>query len=174
MQRRRGPLAVIIGVISVATVFAFAATASAAKKKTYKLEASMTGAVEEPPGDPNGSGSADLKLVTRKGRPKGKVCFDITFRGIDDPVAAHIHKAPPGVAGPIVVPFFEGTAAFPSPIEDCVKAKRRLVNQIGKNPADFYVNLHNAAFPAGAVRGQLEKRGSGSTDGGGGGGGGPY
>jgi hypothetical protein len=173
MQRRRGLLAAIAGAISIVLVFALIGGAAVAKKRTkvVKLNTALSGVVETPPGDPDGSGTADFKLKTRKGKPKGKVCFRFTFQGIDDPMAAHIHEGPPGVAGAIVVPFFEGTTAFPSPIEDCVKAQRALVKRIGKHPGDFYVNLHNEAFPAGAIRGQLGK-GGGSTDGGGGGG--PY
>jgi hypothetical protein len=158
MQRRRGLLAVIIGAISIALVFALAGGTAVAKKKkkTYKLNATLSGAVEVPPGDPDGSGSANFKLTTKKGKPEGKVCADFTFQGIDDPTAAHIHPGGPGETGPPVVPFFEGTP-MPSPISTCVKAERALVKDIGKNPGDYYVNLHNDAFPAGAIRGQLEK-----------------
>jgi len=171
MHRRRGLLVAIVGVLAAVLALGLIGGAAAAKKKkVVKLNAALSGAVEIPPGDPDGSGNADFKLVTKKGKPKGKVCFDITFQGIDDPVAAHIHEGAPGVAGPIVIPFFEGTTPMPSPLEDCLKAKRGLVKRIGKNPGDFYVNLHNAAFPEGAIRGQLGKGGSG----GGGGGGGPY
>jgi hypothetical protein len=171
MSRRRGLLAAIVGAISIVLVFALIGGAAVAKKKktkVVKLNAALSGAVETPPGDPDGSGTADFKLKTKKGKPKGKVCFKFTFQGIDDPMAAHIHEGAPGVAGPIVIPFFEGTTAFPSPIEDCVKAERALVKRIGKHPGDFYVNLHNGAFPAGALRGQLEKGAAGS------GGGTPY
>lgn len=31
-----------------------------------------------------------------------------------------------------------------------------LIEEIGNNPEAFYVNLHNAAFPGGAIRGNLE------------------
>ena len=159
MHRRRGPAALIVGAISMALVLSLAGGTAVAKKKkkTYKLNATLSGAVEVPPGDPDGSGTANFKLVTKKGKPKGKVCADFTFQGIDDPVAAHIHPGGPGETGPPAVPFFEGTTPMPSPISTCVKAKRGLVKDIGKHPGDYYVNLHNGAFPAGALRGQLEK-----------------
>jgi CHRD domain len=176
MKRRRGLAAAVVGVISIALVFALAggATAAKKKKKTYRLNATLSGSVEVPPGDLDASGTADFKLVTKRGKPKGKVCADLTFQGIDPPTAAHIHPGGPGETGAPAVPFFEGSTPMPSPILDfCVKAKRGLVKDIGKNPGQYYVNLHNGAFPAGALRGQLQKKGGGgSTDGGGGGGGG--
>ena len=112
MQRRRGLLAVIVGAISIALVFALAGGAAAAKKKkTYRLNANLSGAVEEPPGDLDGSGTADFKLVTKKGKPKGKVCADFTFQGIDPPTAAHIHPGGPGDVGPPAVPVLRGSHA---------------------------------------------------------------
>jgi hypothetical protein len=32
-----------------------------------------------------------------------------------------------------------------------------LAKDILKDPADYYVNVHNAEYPAGALRGQLSK-----------------
>ena len=165
MHRRRGLLAVIVGAISIVLVFALVGGAAVGKKrKTVKLFApDMIGAVDVPPGDPDGSGEASFKLK----KTKKRICFNISFQGIDNPTDGHIHEGDPGVAGAIVVPLFTGTPGLPSPISDCVKAKKSLIKQIAKHPGDFYVNLHNAAFPAGAIRGQLGKGGGGSTDGGG-------
>jgi CHRD domain len=173
MKRRRGLAVAVVGVISIALVFALAGGAAVGKKKktVKRFAPDMVGAVDVPPGDPDGSGEASFKL----NKTKKKVCFNISFQGIDNPTDGHIHKGDPGVAGAIVVPLFTGTPGLPSPISDCVKARKRVIKQIIKRPGDFYVNIHNDAFPGGALRDQLQKkRGGGSTDGGGGGGGVQY
>jgi uncharacterized membrane protein YgcG len=170
MKRRRELAATIVGAISIALVFALVGGAAAGKKKrTVKLVGpNMNGQVEEPPGDQDGSGKATFKL----NKDRKRVCFEVTFQGIDNVMAGHIHEGAEGVAGPIVVPMFEDPAGLPSPISDCVKAKRALIKQIGRNPGDFYVNIHNEEFPAGAIRAQLKKKGGGGGSGGGSGGGG--
>jgi CHRD domain len=170
MTKRRGPLVAIVGAISIVLVLALIGGAAVAnkKKRTVKLFApNMVGAVDVPPGDPDGSGEASFKLK----KTKKKICFNITFQGIDNPTDGHIHEGGPGVAGPIVVPLFVDTPGLPSPISDCVKAKKSLIKQIGKHPGDFYVNIHNDAFPGGAIRDQLQKKSGGGGSGGGGGGG---
>ena len=68
-------------------------------------------------------------------------------------MAAHIHKGGPGVAGPVVVPF---GAAYKS--KGCVKAPAAVAAAIQKRPGAYYVNVHNAKYPAGALRGQLSER----------------
>ena len=60
---------------------------------------------------------------------------------------AHIHEAPAGIAGPIIVDFsgqLNGTGLADLNLADVLA-----------NPTNHYVNLHNADFPAGAIRGQL-------------------
>jgi hypothetical protein len=42
-------------------------------------------------------------------------------------------------------------------VSACVEVDRELALAILKHPADYYVNVHNAEFPAGAARGQLSK-----------------
>ena len=100
-------------------------------------------------GDPDGSGTASLRLNPGQ----EEICFDVRVSNIQLPATgAHIHRAPAGVAGPVVVPL-------PSPTSEtttgCVDVDRALVREIIRNPEQFYVNIHNAAFPGGAVRGQL-------------------
>jgi hypothetical protein len=123
----------------------FLAASAFAATKTFTV--SMSGKAETPKGDPDGKGTAKVTLNSSTGR----VCFKLTWSGIGNPVAAHIHKAKKGVAGPVVIPFFGGTAKHTG----CVKASKKLVGQIIKSPASYYVNVHTQAFPAGALRAQL-------------------
>ena len=159
MNARRGVTLAIIGAIAVALVLAVAGGAIAGKK-TVKVGAELSGQDEVPPTGV-GSGAADLKLKKKK----KKVCFDISFEGLSsDTTAAHIHKGNPGVNGPIEVGLFEGVQT--SPVDGCVKAKKKLIKKIGKKPKKYYVNVHTTEHPAGEIRGQLHKgksEGSGSN-----------
>jgi hypothetical protein len=72
-------------------------------------------------------------------------------------VAGHIHEAPVGVNGPVVVPLFNGMDnRFVFHQSDEVMASPALAQAICDNPAGFYVNYHTTRFPGGAVRGQLD------------------
>jgi len=73
-------------------------------------------------------------------------------RDIDRAVAAHIHEAPVGVAGPVVVTL---TAPIGGRSRACAVSTEARVADILADPQDYYVNVHNVAYPAGAVRGQL-------------------
>jgi len=101
-------------------------------------------------GDPNGSGTADLTF----NRGQGQVCYHVMVKDIQLPaMSAHIHFAPAGKNGPIVVQISPPDATGMS--MGCVDAERDLVKRIGTNPTDYYVNVHNTEFPGGALRGQL-------------------
>jgi hypothetical protein len=112
----------------------------------------LTGAAEVPgPGDPDGSGTAALRLNPGQ----QEVCFELTVSGIAPATAAHIHVGPAGVAGPVVVPLAPPTSGTSS---GCVTGvDPELIKAIIQNPQAYYVNVHNAEFPAGALRGQLSK-----------------
>jgi hypothetical protein len=51
-----------------------------------------------------------------------------------------------------VVPFTTPASGSSS---GCATVAPELFNEIAANPGNFYVNVHNAEFPGGAVRGQL-------------------
>jgi hypothetical protein len=138
--------------VAIAALLVAAAPVSA---KVKKLEAKLSGANEMPAADPDGSGTAQLRLD----RAKKKVCFTLRVRKIGGTVAAaHIHKGGKSVAsGPIVVPLIEG-AKTGSKFTGCVKrVKKSLISAILKHPRRYYVNVHTADFPTGAIRGQLHK-----------------
>ena len=118
-----------------------------------KFTTTLTGAAEVPAGDPDGSGTASLRL----NYGQGEVCFEISYSGISLPAtAAHIHEAPVGVPGPVVIPLFT-TPDADGFVSDCVSADPEEIKEIIQHPEEYYVNVHNAEFPAGAVRGQLSK-----------------
>jgi hypothetical protein len=157
MNRRR-----IIGATLLVGAFVLSAIAPALAGGEGKQSvafvtfgATLTGAAEVPgPGDPDGVGVAEVNISR-----SGAVCFAIAVEGIAPATLAHIHQAPAGVAGPIVVhleppvPFGSGDSAFSA---GCVTGvSRGLIAGIAQNPDQYYVNVHNADFPAGAVRGQL-------------------
>ncbi len=81
------------------------------------------------------------------------VCYNLVWNLLPAATAAHLHRGEAGANGPIVVPF-EGP--FSDGATGCTQGvDAGLIREIMANPAGFYVNIHNADFPAGALRGQL-------------------
>jgi len=121
------------------------AFALAAPNATTTLTAKMSGAVEVPKGSPTGKGAAKITITG------AKVCWKFTFSGIDTPLVSHIHKAPAGKPGPVVIPL--GGAFKPS---GCTTApSAAIAKAVVAHPSAFYVNIHTKKYPAGAIRGQL-------------------
>ncbi|HEX6219400.1 MAG TPA: CHRD domain-containing protein [Sphingomicrobium sp.] len=155
------PTKLRLGVLAAASAM-FTTTAVAAAPVAEggrKFTTSLTGAAECNSsgtcnlGDPDGSGTA--KIYVNYGQ--NRVCWDISVSNIDAPTRAHIHRGPATGSGGIVVSFFE--TAETADLESCTTASLDpdLVKNLIQNPQEYYVNVHNAAFPGGAVRGQLSK-----------------
>lgn len=114
------------------------------------LTATLLGANEVPgPGDADGSGNAVVTLNPGQ----EEICFDIVVADVESITAAHIHRGTADVAGPVVVNF----QVAANGLSGCVSVDPALIKEIMQDPSAFYVNVHNASFPAGALRGQLVK-----------------
>ena len=156
-MRNRVP-AVVLAAALVFGLAILAAPAAAASGKVTRLAASLKGANEVPgPGDPDGRGSAFVRLAG------DKACFVLEWSKITAPTAAHIHSGRAGVAGPVVVLFFQpGTNAASLPdtldsVAGCVDVDPAVARKIAASPRDYYVNIHTADFAPGAIRGQLHR-----------------
>jgi hypothetical protein len=134
-----------------------AAVAQPVAEGGRKFDTAMTGANECNAsatcnlGDPDGAGTAHIVLNYGQGR----ICWELTVTNIATATASHIHRAPVGVAGPIVVPLVPPPSSGSS--NNCTDVSRDLIKDIIQHPEAFYVNVHNATYPAGAIRGQLGK-----------------
>lgn len=139
-------------VLVATAVGLFALAAYAQPEAGRPLSAHLTGAAEKPnPGDPDGQGHATFTVNVGQ----SQVCYDLMVEKIAVATAAHIHKGGPTEAGPPVVPLAKPDASGKA--KACATADKAVVQAIQQNPAGYYVNVHNAEFPAGAVRGQLSK-----------------
>ncbi len=141
----------IMTLVALLAISMVAAPVVAAKGRP--LQAGLAGASEVPgPGDPDGTGTARLRL--NQGRHR--ICYKIEVSDIEPATAAHIHLGDASVAGPVVVTL--GTPDDEGIAEGCVSGvERSLIKAIRKHSDDYYVNVHNAEFPGGALRGQLDK-----------------
>ena len=143
----------LFSTLAALTVFALCSFVIAENRSQggRTISTTLTGAAEVPgPGDPDGSGEAHITF--NQGR--GLVCFQLSVADIAPATAAHIHGGAVGEAGPVVVGL---TAPTNGSSSDCVSADPDLIKEIRQNPEQYYVNVHNAEFPAGAIRGQLSK-----------------
>ena len=140
-------LMVVLALLIVASVAAADGGGGAPRVTT------LSGAEEVPAADPDGTGFASITLNVGQRR----VCWELSVSDIAPALAAHIHVAPAGVNGPIVVPLSPPTTGTSSGCAENVDPV--LIQAIIDHPEQYYVNVHNAPFPGGAVRGQLSNRG---------------
>ena len=111
-------------------------------------EAEVTAGGVPNQGDLDASGTATLTINPGT----GQVCWTIEVEGDIKPIsAAHIHVGPTTAPGPIYIHL--------SPDTGCTVVSRELLLAIILDPSSYYVNVHNAEFPAGALRGQLDSPG---------------
>jgi hypothetical protein len=143
--------------VMMAAVAAVGASSALADEKTATFTIQLSGAAEVCPTAPGtcggpGTGTATI-TIDRNART---VCYAITTQNVALPLlAAHIHEAPAGQAGPVVVPLFTSPVNSAATSGCVTGVDKNLLKDILRNPEEYYVNVHNAPFPNGAVRGQL-------------------
>ena len=148
MKQPLGLISLIIFVVGVSFVIA----AQDPQQGGRPLTTTLTGAAEVPgPGDTDGTGSVSVTL----NHGQGEVCYELTVDKIAAANAAHIHAGAVDKAGP---PVANLTPPANGKSKGCVPLDKEKIKDIMQNPANYYVNVHNAEFLDGAVRGQLGKK----------------
>jgi hypothetical protein len=152
MSRRRLPVVFALILTLLLPVAALAQT-SGPTTPAYALATPLSGGNEIPPGDADGFGYARVTIFPET----SELCYSLSVARIGTPTAAHIHEGAAGATGRVIVPL-----AAPVPdglVRGCVSVDRTLLNAIMAAPSNYYVNVHNAEFPDGALRGQLQSDG---------------
>jgi hypothetical protein len=154
-MRKRLPLVgftLIALAVLVAAITAFGGEALADDPSlATPAEADLSGgAVVPTQGDPDGTGHIDMLLYPSK----NKICYRITVAGIESATAAHLHRGTAGEVGPAVLRLRVPRET----VRECRRELgKRFIREIKHNTSDYYVDVHNAGFPDGALRGQLTR-----------------
>jgi CHRD domain len=158
MRLRAAVVVVAAAALTLALTAVVGAGAQGGGQQSNALFAVLTGGKEVSPegergvGDLNGRGSFSAVFDGRR------LCYGLTNKNIQDPIAAHIHIGSAREAGDIVIPLEQPSAGDPGASSECVRVARPLVQAILADPRNYYVNVHTPDFPGGAVRGQLFAR----------------
>ncbi|MEO1540332.1 MAG: CHRD domain-containing protein [Pseudomonadota bacterium] len=161
-----------------ATVFALILSAGAGHAATLQFAATLTGAQEVPAIVTDAVGEALITVdTTRETLSVDLSVMGISLMDLSDALVAlpvgpiHLHNAPAGSNGPIVVPFpFDGLTysdtldGFDLMVEDVSYANAAALagSSVGfddflalMSGSEVYFNVHTDAFPGGKLRGQV-------------------
>lgn len=124
-------------------------TYTEATSSTYTAE--LRGSNEVHPGDPDGSGTAEISFADELTR----VCWDLNdLEGLGPITGAHIHRGAAGVDGPVVLAFKQATEGG---WRGCSSDTSWVQQAFGEGLSNYYVNVHTAEYPKGAIGGQLRQ-----------------
>ncbi len=124
-------------------------TYTEATSSTYTAE--LSGAKQVGRGDPDGTGKADISFADELKR----VCWDLSnLKNLGPVTGAHIHRGGPRVDGPIVLPLKQATEGG---WRGCSNDTAWVQRAFDEGLSNYYVNVHTAEYPGGAIRGQLQQ-----------------
>ncbi|GGB92934.1 CHRD domain-containing protein [Novosphingobium endophyticum] len=122
---------------------------AAVQATTTTYNATLTGDQEVGPGDPDASAKAEVSVA----RNLDRICYQVRdIRNIGPITAAHIHEGAMGENGPPVITL---NKAPEGGLKGCTDAPQWLQDAMKTNFTGYYVNIHTADYPNGAIRGQL-------------------
>jgi hypothetical protein len=130
-------------------------TSDAVAKVLPLQAADMLGANEIP--TTGAAAPASGSAIVTVDKVTNEVCVNLATTGISAFTGLHIHSGITGASGPVVVPFAPATGTTNS-YSACVTDTDAA--SIAANPSAFYLNVHTAEYPDGALRDQLSIRSS--------------
>jgi CHRD domain-containing protein len=160
--------------LAVLCLIAFAGRAVLAEdEEDVTLRATLRGANEVPPNSTAGTGSFKATIHTN-----GSIDFTFTFADLSAiPTVAHIHFGQFNVSGGVMIFLCGGGSqpSCPAATSGTIVGTIAAANVVGPIPqgvtagdlaaalraiaqGEGYVNIHNARFPAGEIRGQVRAR----------------
>lgn len=140
-----------------ALLVAGGALAGATATDSYRATLTTKAEVPKPDAPAKAAGNFSATVTEKKGATD-TIRWTLTFRRLSGAgVAAHIHKAAPGVAGPVVVPLC-------SPCRNGQNGRMQIADDVADaldaGAGGYYVNVHTAKNAAGEIRGQLKRLGN--------------
>ena len=123
----------------------FIITDSSDMPSITRFVAHLNGSQETPLIKTSATGETALTLNSDK-----SLTCTVTTTDTKNANAAHIHLAPVGVAGPIIIPLTGGPTTWSCP-STILTNEQLTALQEGR----LYVNVHTADHPAGEIRGQI-------------------
>ena len=143
--------ALIASVLAPGAIALSAHAAEAAPaEEGVMLVATLSGAAEVPTGDPDATGTFSARLDPKT----DELCYDLIVSNFEPATAAHIHVGAVGQNGGHVVVL---DAPEDGSSDSCTAVAPDLAARLIAAPEDYYVNVHNEAYPGGGLRGQLSK-----------------
>lgn len=127
-----------------------------ARASNFNFVATLSGDNEVPPVNTDATGVCVVKIA----RDESSIDWKLIVANIENVIAAHFHKAPPGVNGGVVVGIHGGLVEDPDgvlsmgTITDADTDLATFIDDIRNG--DIYVNVHTTANQGGEIRGQVD------------------
>ena len=144
---RTAPLALVAGLVAVGLLAGTALATPTRQTLTGQLSSASAVPVVGPL---DGTGVASLAVD----RDRKRICTSLWVTGVEAPTGADISLGAPGAVGSVVVTLEAPTTGAIQ--NSCVNdVDKDLLKAMIDAPSDYYVTVYSAAYPGGAVRGQL-------------------